>query len=201
MRHDCYHVWSTLKLSRVSVMLQRLTSLLGINSHVPVRENGRSLKRYECLAHHAQRCPCVKRHTVAACGCVVAVLLQGTNQPLRLSCRRHHHAADRRAHLSAASTGASGDPFSNGASGNPSSPGKTATAHLGARPSDLVLHNTMTRQKEVFRPREDAGNHVSMYVCGVTVYDYSHIGAHTAVGCRQLCGEPSVHLRRACGVC
>ncbi|EFN53199.1 hypothetical protein CHLNCDRAFT_137034 [Chlorella variabilis] len=41
---------------------------------------------------------------------------------------------------------------------------------------ELLLHNTLTRQKEVFRPRADQGNRVSMYVCGVTVYDYSHIG-------------------------
>jgi cysteinyl-tRNA synthetase len=35
----------------------------------------------------------------------------------------------------------------------------------------------MTRQKEAFQPRADQGNRVTMYVCGVTVYDYSHIGA------------------------
>ena len=40
----------------------------------------------------------------------------------------------------------------------------------------LLLHNTLTRQKEAFRPRPDQGNRVNMYVCGVTVYDYSHIG-------------------------
>ena len=40
----------------------------------------------------------------------------------------------------------------------------------------MLLHNTMSRKKEVFTPREGNGNKVSMYVCGVTVYDYSHIG-------------------------
>lgn len=40
----------------------------------------------------------------------------------------------------------------------------------------LQLYNTMSRQKQLFAPREDQGNRVSMYVCGVTVYDYSHIG-------------------------
>lgn len=40
----------------------------------------------------------------------------------------------------------------------------------------LLLHNTLTRQKVAFRPRPDQGNRVNMYVCGVTVYDYSHIG-------------------------
>lgn len=43
---------------------------------------------------------------------------------------------------------------------------------------ELLLHNTMSRQKEVFRRRADQGNRVSMYVCGVTVYDYSHIGGY-----------------------
>jgi len=40
----------------------------------------------------------------------------------------------------------------------------------------LMLHNTMSRKKEIFKPRKEAGNKVQMYVCGVTVYDYSHIG-------------------------
>ena len=47
---------------------------------------------------------------------------------------------------------------------------------MGAPASGLVLYNTLTRQKEAFTPRPDQGNQVSMYVCGVTVYDYSHIG-------------------------
>lgn len=38
----------------------------------------------------------------------------------------------------------------------------------------LRLHNTLTRQKEVFAPI-DPGN-VRMYVCGPTVYDRAHIG-------------------------
>lgn len=41
---------------------------------------------------------------------------------------------------------------------------------------ELLLHNTLSRQKETFRPRTGQGNRVSMYVCGVTVYDFSHIG-------------------------
>ncbi|OUS43492.1 tRNA synthetases class I (C) catalytic domain-domain-containing protein [Ostreococcus tauri] len=40
----------------------------------------------------------------------------------------------------------------------------------------LWLTNTMTRKKELFIPRDPAGKKVQMYVCGVTVYDYSHIG-------------------------
>jgi cysteinyl-tRNA synthetase len=38
----------------------------------------------------------------------------------------------------------------------------------------LRLYNSLSRQKEDFRPI-DAGN-VRMYVCGPTVYDYAHIG-------------------------
>ena len=38
----------------------------------------------------------------------------------------------------------------------------------------IQLYNTMKRQKEVFRPI--VPGKVSMYVCGVTSYDYSHIG-------------------------
>ena len=44
----------------------------------------------------------------------------------------------------------------------------------GPKEFGLLLHNSMSRKKELFRPLED--NKVSMYVCGVTVYDYSHIG-------------------------
>lgn len=54
-----------------------------------------------------------------------------------------------------------------------------ACAAFAAAPSDappLQLYNTLSRQKEVFSARPDQGNRVSMYVCGVTVYDYSHIG-------------------------
>lgn len=38
----------------------------------------------------------------------------------------------------------------------------------------LQLYNTLSKQKEVFQPQ--LAGKVSMYVCGVTSYDYSHIG-------------------------
>ena len=38
----------------------------------------------------------------------------------------------------------------------------------------IRIYNTMTRQKETFEPLEP--DKLSMYVCGVTVYDLSHIG-------------------------
>ena len=38
----------------------------------------------------------------------------------------------------------------------------------------LHVYNTLTRKKEEFQPLN--GPKVNMYVCGVTVYDYSHIG-------------------------
>ena len=37
-----------------------------------------------------------------------------------------------------------------------------------------VIYNTLTRQKEQFRPLHEG--HVGMYVCGPTVYSHSHIG-------------------------
>ncbi len=39
---------------------------------------------------------------------------------------------------------------------------------------DIRLHNTLTGRKETFAPR--ASDHVTMYVCGPTVYDFVHIG-------------------------
>ncbi|KAM3328436.1 cysteine-tRNA ligase 2, cytoplasmic [Capsicum galapagoense] len=39
---------------------------------------------------------------------------------------------------------------------------------------EFQVYNSMTRQKEVFVPKEPGK--VKMYVCGVTSYDYSHIG-------------------------
>ncbi|QAB15100.1 cysteine--tRNA ligase [Hydrogenovibrio thermophilus] len=38
----------------------------------------------------------------------------------------------------------------------------------------LQIYNTETRQKEVFKPIHE--NQVGLYVCGVTVYDYCHVG-------------------------
>ncbi len=38
----------------------------------------------------------------------------------------------------------------------------------------LKIYNTLSRQKEVFAPWQPG--QVSMYVCGVTVYESSHIG-------------------------
>ena len=45
----------------------------------------------------------------------------------------------------------------------------------------LKIHNTLSGQKEVFKPIEE--NKIRMYVCGMTVYDYCHIGhARVMVG-------------------
>jgi len=40
--------------------------------------------------------------------------------------------------------------------------------------ADLQIYNTLTRRKEVFTPIEPGK--VRMYVCGMTVYDYCHLG-------------------------
>ena len=38
----------------------------------------------------------------------------------------------------------------------------------------LKIYNTLTREKEDFKPLE--GNKVRIYSCGPTVYSYAHIG-------------------------
>src|SRR5580704_2664923 len=38
----------------------------------------------------------------------------------------------------------------------------------------LFIHNTLSRQKEEFTPIDP--DHVRMYVCGPTVYDFAHLG-------------------------
>jgi len=38
----------------------------------------------------------------------------------------------------------------------------------------LQIYNTLTRQKEIFKPIHPGK--ISMYVCGITVYDFCHIG-------------------------
>ncbi len=40
--------------------------------------------------------------------------------------------------------------------------------------TSLVLHNSETRRKEAFVPR--VSGEIGLYVCGMTVYDYCHIG-------------------------
>jgi cysteinyl-tRNA synthetase len=40
----------------------------------------------------------------------------------------------------------------------------------------MQLYNTMAKSKQPFTTRAESPNSVQMYVCGVTVYDYSHIG-------------------------
>ena len=38
----------------------------------------------------------------------------------------------------------------------------------------MKIHNTITKRLEEFVPLD--GNHVRMYTCGPTVYDFAHIG-------------------------
>jgi cysteinyl-tRNA synthetase len=45
---------------------------------------------------------------------------------------------------------------------------------MDAPMTDLNLHNSLTRAKEIFAPIDP--NHVRMYVCGPTVYDLAHLG-------------------------
>ena len=39
---------------------------------------------------------------------------------------------------------------------------------------NLYLYNSLTKQKELFAPLDS--NSVKLYTCGMTVYDYAHIG-------------------------
>ncbi|CAK9159509.1 unnamed protein product [Ilex paraguariensis] len=43
-----------------------------------------------------------------------------------------------------------------------------------AKQQEFQVYNTMTKQKEVFKPKVEGK--VGMYICGVTTYDLSHIG-------------------------
>lgn len=43
-----------------------------------------------------------------------------------------------------------------------------------AKKEEFRVYNSMTQQKEVFKPR--VPGKAGMYVCGVTAYDLSHIG-------------------------
>ncbi|KAI3453046.1 hypothetical protein Pfo_009709 [Paulownia fortunei] len=45
---------------------------------------------------------------------------------------------------------------------------------MAKRSPELQVYNSMTKQKEIFKPRVEGK--VGMYVCGVTSYDLSHIG-------------------------
>ena len=49
------------------------------------------------------------------------------------------------------------------------------------RERELNLYNTMSGRKERVQPQHGQGNKISMYCCGVTVYDLSHIG-DSAIG-------------------
>src|SRR5579885_251825 len=48
------------------------------------------------------------------------------------------------------------------------------STHVYTESSMLKIFNTLTRQKEEFKPIH-AGS-IGMYVCGITVYDLCHIG-------------------------
>ncbi|KAL3636064.1 hypothetical protein CASFOL_020611 [Castilleja foliolosa] len=45
---------------------------------------------------------------------------------------------------------------------------------MAKRSPEFQVYNTMTKQKEIFKPKVEGK--VGMYVCGITSYDFSHIG-------------------------
>jgi len=53
----------------------------------------------------------------------------------------------------------------------------TTTAAAGSKPQpQLKVFNTFTMQKDVFVPNDVEKKLVTWYMCGPTVYDYSHMG-------------------------
>ncbi len=56
----------------------------------------------------------------------------------------------------------------------------------------LVLFNSLTRQKEIFTPITD--KQVRMYVCGMTVYDYCHIGHARSMVAFDMIRRYFIHL-------
>ncbi|PNY17351.1 cysteinyl-tRNA synthetase-like protein, partial [Trifolium pratense] len=50
----------------------------------------------------------------------------------------------------------------------------TAAAAMAEERVELRLYNSMTREKDIFNTK--VPGEVSMYVCGITAYDYSHLG-------------------------
>ena len=80
-----------------------------------------------------------------------------------------------------------------------------ATEQARAAPElpELRLFNSLSREKEVFTPRPGLGNKVSLYVCGVTVYDYrraraAHVsGPPAARFCPALTSAPQPYRPRS----
>ena len=78
----------------------------------------------------------------------------------------------RRALVAAAAASAPPPPPAQAAKEKPTSAGAPTT---GVAAPQLTLYDTMQRAKRAFEPR-GGGPDVGLYCCGVTVYDYSHIG-------------------------
>ncbi len=53
-------------------------------------------------------------------------------------------------------------------------PSGAVSPQKGAAMTDLFLHNSQTRRRELFVPADPS--HVRLYVCGPTVYDVPHLG-------------------------
>ncbi|QHO36086.1 Cysteine--tRNA ligase 2, cytoplasmic [Arachis hypogaea] len=57
---------------------------------------------------------------------------------------------------------------------------------------EFRIYNSMTQQKEIFKPKNPGK--VSMYVCGVTAYDFSHLGHARAAVSFDILYRYLVHL-------
>ena len=55
----------------------------------------------------------------------------------------------------------------------------------------LKIHNTLTGTKEIFKPVDE--NHVRVYACGPTVYNFAHIGNARMAVANDLGHSPRSH--------
>ncbi|XVF84788.1 hypothetical protein PTKIN_Ptkin17bG0067000 [Pterospermum kingtungense] len=72
---------------------------------------------------------------------------------------------------------------------------KKAAKTMEKKPTEefqFVVYNTMTQQKEVFKPK--IPGKVCMYVCGVTAYDFSHLGHARAATAFDVLYRYLIHL-------
>ncbi len=63
-------------------------------------------------------------------------------------------------------------------------PGITSFKRSKGEDMTLQLHNTLTKKKQAFKPLSE--NHVRMYNCGPTVYNFAHIGNFRAYVCSDI---------------
>jgi hypothetical protein len=148
-----------------AITSQLLRTMRALQGSVPKScSNAPLLARPGSTLSLHQQAGLARHHQQQRCGAATSIQLSTSAPWPAQHVSPHHHS--RRTLVSAAAAPAA------------AAPGQQVDATaLEQLRSKLQLHNSMSRRKELFRPRPEMGNKVQMYVCGVTVYDYSHIGA------------------------